>query len=858
MQLAPGDKFDRYTIAGLLGEGGMGRVYRARDAKLERDVAIKLLRADDLPAADAHAASLRLLHEARAAAALDHVNAVAIYDVGEANGVAFIAMELVEGASLRSYVGDASVPIGTRVRWLVEIAHALSAAHARGLVHRDIKPENVIVRSDGVVKVLDFGIARAQTSMTETMSGVDVSPFGPTSTRGTRSVIGGTPRYMAPEQLVGDTLDARVDQFAWGVVAYELLTGKAPWAGASGASLTLVSQIASDEPADAGPLGDACSPRVAKAVLRALSKNRDERFASMTDAVAALEERERSPRRRFAMGAVALAAITAVAIGAVEVSRVRAAKLAVPAATSMAAFVAPAPTRIIDVQVPASANDEAKAAFLSGLRLFREGSLAAAVQALVRSTDLDPTLAAAHLRIVIHGRYVPGVNAHTHFGKAQELRALLSARDQAALWAIEPEFLEGATGRTARKEVARRVREIATRWPLDAELQFWVATFEDDDATPEAYAAYERALAIDPEFAYAFTRLANVHLLVGDYTRALGALDRCLTAAPSSKGCLALRITSNEELGHCVEMERDARLLESVSGSARSSDFVARVLFANGAPMQAVRGALERKWMAAAPAERDSFKSRDEAHLAILAGDFVAAERTLRDALALVARSSSEDDHADATLPLVELLLEMGKDADAGRIADEYLKSRPSWKSAGAWSPVPQLFGIAVHAGLRSERDRGAALAEWLALWDEWGEGPTRQQSWLLGYAFPATTEAEAAVALARAPQPMPRVHSNQFHREGLEAKGRVLFLAGRIAEAVPFLRLATATCSALEVPVEHTHASLHLAQALEKSGDVAGACSGYATVVERWGSAKPRSVSADVARTRRRALGCP
>jgi eukaryotic-like serine/threonine-protein kinase len=156
--LKPGDTFERYTIDAAIGHGGMGVVYRAHDSRLDRRVALKVLGGGvDRGQGDGDA---RLLREARAAAALDHPNAVSIFDVGEHEGATYIVMELVSGRTLREVVGDASVPVATRVTWLADVARALAAAHRRGLVHRDIKPENVMVRDDGVVKVLDFGIAR--------------------------------------------------------------------------------------------------------------------------------------------------------------------------------------------------------------------------------------------------------------------------------------------------------------------------------------------------------------------------------------------------------------------------------------------------------------------------------------------------------------------------------------------------------------------------------------------------------------------------------------------------------------------------------------------------------------------------
>jgi serine/threonine-protein kinase len=167
------------------------------------------------------------------------------------------------------------------------------------------------------------------------------------------------------------------------------------------------------------------------------------------------------------------------------------------------------------------------------------------------------------------------------------------------------------------------------------------------------------------------------------------------------------------------------------------------------------------------------------------------------------------------------------------------------------------MYGIAVRAGTRRDEDRRAAVAEWTKLWDGI-EGPLHLQSWELGYALPVETAAEADAALAIAPTPLPRLHSNQFHREGLEANGRTLLLAGRTSEAVASLRLAASACSALQVPLEHTRASFHLGQALEATGDVAGACAAYRVVLDRWATARPRSVTSERAKERAKALACP
>ncbi|APR85545.1 serine/threonine protein kinase [Minicystis rosea] len=294
--LKPGETFARYTIEAPIGQGGMGAVYRAHDARLGRRVALKVI-SEGAAGAEADA---RLLREARAAAALDHPNAVAIFDVGEHEGATYIVMELVEGRTLRAFIGDTSVPQPTRIARLADVARALSGAHRRGLVHRDVKPENVMVRDDGMVKVLDFGIARRTRgdvdATASTEIGDAVAPALPTLTA--MGVKVGTPMYMAPEQIRGDALDGRTDQFSWGVLAYELLTGRLPWRG-GGDALAVMASVLTDA-ADRAPLEQANVPRaVQDVVLRALEKRPDDRFASLDDAVRALDDAARgeaSPR----------------------------------------------------------------------------------------------------------------------------------------------------------------------------------------------------------------------------------------------------------------------------------------------------------------------------------------------------------------------------------------------------------------------------------------------------------------------------------------------------------------------------------------------------------------------------------
>ena len=283
-----GDSIDRYVIEATIGEGGMGRVYRALDPRLGRRVALKVLlagRTNERARADAIA---RMMREARAAAAFNHPNVVAIHDVGEVDGNPFIAMELVSGSVLRDYIDNADVSNEQKLVWLLDVARGLGAAHRAGLVHRDVKPDNVMITTDGVVKILDFGIARRAESEAPGVNGQAATAAANLPSLTAEGLMIGTPQYMAPEQLQGAPVDGRADQFAWGVMAWELFAGALPWGASSKNGAQLVAAVLATPVRPLSDVVPGIAADVNSAVARALSKSRDARFATMEDLLGAL------------------------------------------------------------------------------------------------------------------------------------------------------------------------------------------------------------------------------------------------------------------------------------------------------------------------------------------------------------------------------------------------------------------------------------------------------------------------------------------------------------------------------------------------------------------------------------------
>ena len=331
MTITAGVLLGRYEIRSPLGKGGMGEVYLAWDSQLDRTVALKVLPAD---VASDQQRMQRFTQEAKAASALNHPNILTIYEVGQAGSARFIATEFIDGVTLRQHMADARMKTGEVLNIVMQIASALTAAHAAGIVHRDIKPENIMVRRDGYVKVLDFGLAKLAETQTHRSD-----PEAATIVKTEPGIIMGTASYMSPEQARGQEVDARTDIWSLGVVIYEMITGRPPFEGQTFSDV--ISLILQKEPLALGRHALEVPTELERIIAKALTKDREERYQTAKDLLIDLKrlkqqlnveaEIERTAAPKFSAGAIGTSRRSA-AVQTVNQSA--------PASTSNAEYIA--------------------------------------------------------------------------------------------------------------------------------------------------------------------------------------------------------------------------------------------------------------------------------------------------------------------------------------------------------------------------------------------------------------------------------------------------------------------------------------------------------------------------------------
>jgi len=895
--LAPGSQVGPYTVVDLLGQGGMGIVYRARDSRLERTVALKVIGKGEAEGDGRFGAAsgsprrstpgdgdaTRLLREARAVASLNHPNVVAIYDVGETDELLFFAMEHVEGENLRAKM--ASPPsLPERLRWLADIALGLNAAHEAGLVHRDVKPENVMIRADGLVKVLDFGIARKTRIVEadgELVTGEDH--------------VAGTPQYMAPEQLRGERLDARSDQFSWGVVAYELLSGRRPFSSST-EGYALVASILTDAPPPLRDLAPDLPADVEQVVHRALSKAPRDRFVSLAEVAELLAPRAQSlrPQRtpssipRAAVGVkhhepAAFAETTRVPTTKDEPppksERPKARRLtpkvtlattiglaALALATGM--FVSrPRPQSPAHPKVvrPVCPVPEAAQALASARSRTRDGATQDALRDLERAVGLDESCAAAHLELGLAVLPHDPQAGLRHYQAAFHARDALVPRDLALLEASEPYVRP----RPDLVEWETRLTAAVYKFPDDPALRVWLGASRERQVDFEgARTAYEAATRSAPGYAPAWAGLAHAKKRLGDRKGALDAVAACLSRSPVATVCIAARQDVHADFGECAAAKEDATAWVALDPqSPEPHRALAFALFDTGAPRPAVEETLRRRWSLLPEGDRKVAETTDRLALAL-------AEGRLDDALALAeavgpALPADADvaDHAAAAMARVSLLVETGQSKRAAEVAKAFLDHMAAYPPRPL-APDPSIgFYEPLHrAGLLGAQELDERRSAWLTREIERTraadptilEGQRGRLSWLrwaLVHASFAETRDEAQAALRAIPHDKEPPVTQRTLRFDFAA-GKVLALAGENVHAVEHLTRVVGACAGLAEPQLQIRAHHYLGLALEARGDREGARAAYRFVVERWGAAKPRSVTAEQSRKRLDALG--
>jgi tRNA A-37 threonylcarbamoyl transferase component Bud32/tetratricopeptide (TPR) repeat protein len=854
--LPSGSVVGRYVVLECIGAGSMGVVYTAKDPDLGRKVALKLLRTDPRARPSSLDGRARLLREAQAMARLSHPNVITIYDVSTIDDEVFLAMELVEGGTLAEWL---ETPRSWRdvVGVFRRAGEGLAAAHAAGLIHRDFKPDNVLVGKDGRVRVTDFGLARAADDPALPVATTAAQPEQRVASMTRTGTLIGTPAYMAPEQLAGVVADARSDLFSFCVAFYEALYGRRPFAG--GVMAELSAAIANGSIASP-PARTKVPAWLRRLIVRGLHADPAQRPPNLRALLEAVDGGlSRSRLRVVLIVAAAIVACAAVAaLGARRASR-RAADAPGPTAP-------PSATAVTDVPLPASTSPEALQAYQSGLQRLRDGDvLTVASNDFARATELDPALAAAHLRYALLDFWGFPLDAREHLARAVEGRHSLSERDQRLLGAAQA-WMQSQPANAA--EYARLTAEALARYPLDAEFAFFAAEARDESGDRAgASALADRALTIDPRFGAAYYLKGNELAYAGDLEGALATIKECAARVANPAACLDVQNSIDALEGNCARLEQTSeQLLARDPSNDVAYWWLSNAAYARGRPRDIVSELLKQE-IARVPASATS-RARSELwdlwSMDVLSGDFQASLGRADELAEMVASEPDQFIHARVALWRSSAWSEVGRPAEAAGAAEEFLRRKEAWLAAArgddlaiSRDPTPLLLLVERRAKTLSPEAFEARRKEWADAWAERVEVKCRPFVWLHAYAAVSETPEDAARALGEQPKygPIPRYAP---WATGDAYVGTTFSLAGRAAEAIPFLRRAAGSCMSIKSPFELTRVNLVLGQAFASLGRRDEACAAYRVVLDHWGAARPRSVTADKARSLAQSIGCP
>jgi len=529
MSLTAGARLGPYEILSPLGAGGMGEVYRARDTRLGREVAVKVLPATFSKDSDR---LRRFEQEARAASALNHPNILTIHDIGQADGAPYVVAELLEGETLRGRMAAGALSPRRALEHALQIAHGLAAAHERGIVHRDLKPENVFVTRDGRVKILDFGLAKL-TEPAGPSSQTDLPTAAPATDPG---VVLGTIGYMSPEQVRGKAADARSDIFAFGTILYEMLSGRRAFHGDTAADT--MSAILTKDPPDVSTTNQSVPPGLDRVVRHCLEKDPERRFHSAHDLAFDLEALSdasgaaprplptKRPQKRIALaiaaGAVILAATAAI------LSR-RSAR-AGTTLDSIAVLPFVNATRDPETEYLSDGITESIINSLSRLPQLRVAARSSVFR--YKGRDEDPQKAGRDLnvRAVVSGKVLQrgdrlSVQADlVDVGNGSQIWGDRYDRKLSDIQAIQEEIAKDISEKLRLRLTGEEKEKLRKRYTEDTEAYqlylkgryFWEKRTASD--LQQSSELFQKAIEKDPAFALAYSGLADSYVVLPSYS----------------------------------------------------------------------------------------------------------------------------------------------------------------------------------------------------------------------------------------------------------------------------------------------------------------------------------------------------
>jgi serine/threonine-protein kinase len=501
---------------------------------------------------------------------------------------------------------------------------------------------------------------------------------------------------------------------------------------------------------------------------------------------------------------------------------------------------------------------EAATIFAMAQREEREGRLDLACTDYPRASDADPSYAEAALE-AMRCHSVDPVAGRVFFRRAWAGRNTLAPNREAFLEAEEAIYQRDPADD---REALERLKAAVSRFPDDPALHLAIGLVGYSlGSYQEEIAEVEESLRLDPRQPHALEVFSDNADYNGDFARGEDAIDRCLKLIPGEIGCIQERAWVEGLSGKCAAMEGDARRMLAVAPQFDdATQILANALYAQGSSTASVREVLKRK---VSRQQHGIEELRDEALVAALAGDFISAERQARAWADSVKASTLASAHGEVARLLVLIDLETGRPAQAAADATTYLDAYEGWDRSARledWAmsqePTPLMLATQLHAGTITQAAFDRERARTVTQWESRVVPHLRNFVWIWAYAATTETADEAKLAMTKRASYLPVPPFAPLALVDADI-GRTYFLAGDLDEALPTLERASSDCSPVDRPIEHTRASYFLGLAREAKGDTAGACAAYGVVRDRWGSAKPRSVTAQKAVARLRSLGC-